>query len=139
MLVAGSCGAFFAVADRVIMMDAFVPHDVSARASAVLSSMPESMPHVPPPPPVSPFAATFASTRALVPSSLALLGRVHVRDVGAIRVEGSDGDDILDLAAVEQLVEVGQTRAVAEALQLLALRPSPLTTEAVAEMLCLNP
>jgi predicted ABC-class ATPase len=135
VLVAGSCGAFFAVADRVIMMDAFVPHDVSARASAVLSSMPESTPHVPPPPPVSPFAATFASTRALVPSSLALPGRVHVRDVGAIRVEGSDGDDILDLAAVEQLVEVGQTRAVAEAMQLLALRPSPLTTEAVAEIL----
>ena len=39
VLVIGGSGDYFAVADTVIMMDAYVPKDVSAEAAAIAKEM----------------------------------------------------------------------------------------------------
>lgn len=117
ILVMGGSSAYFGEADTVVMMDCYAPSDVTARAHAIAGHGPSSAP---------PF--TLPQSRPLPPALTASGGggggapKVAVRSRGLV----SFGDVDLDLGAVSQLVEKGQTRAVAAALLLLrswALRP----------------
>ena len=53
-------------------------------------------------------------------------GKVRIHDLDKIQYGGDDC--VIDLCGVGQLVEVGQTRAIAEAMQYLASCPAALTT-----------
>lgn len=132
ILVVGGCGAFFAVADSVIMMECFNARDVTAEAKAIAAAHAHetnsgalNMASASATAAASAiFATTFASTRGVVPSSLRLRDgdSLRVKDIGKIQI-GRDSMDAegntshLDLTGLEQLRELGQTRAVAEALQ----------------------
>ncbi len=111
ILVAGSSGDFFGVADRVIEMREYRAHDRSEDARRIASRADD--PSGPPPPPISAeWASRIPSRRGLSPGrgkkSLAL----DARNRGELRY----GEASIDLAAVRQLVDPSQTRAVGYAL-----------------------
>jgi predicted ABC-class ATPase len=110
VLVVGGAGDYFDVADTVIAMDAYRARDVSARARAIAAELP---------------AARAAETAAWQPLATRL-PRSGCVDPGrgrkstSIKTWAEDrvlyGTQEVDLSAVEQIVELAQTRAMAEAL-----------------------
>jgi len=109
-LVIGGSGDYLDKADTVIAMQAFRPHDVTARAREIVAAHRTERAEeggaglVPP------------RTRRLADTGIRGKGpkppKVKVQDAHAIRV----GEESIDLGAVEQLVDASQTRAIAEAL-----------------------
>ena len=110
VLVAGGSGAFFDVADHVIALDEYVPHDVTDQAHELAGT-----------PSPQPDATVFAAPRSRVPADGTLNppGKkkpATARGRGAIRF----GHEHIDLSAVSQLVDAAQTQAIACALDRLA-------------------
>jgi predicted ABC-class ATPase len=113
VLVMGGSGDYLDVADTVIEMRDFAPHDVTAAARAVAAAHPTGRR----PERAAPFA--LPAPRVPLPGSLdASRGRREV----VIATRGREllefGVERIDLRAVEQLADESQTRAVG---QLLAL------------------
>jgi predicted ABC-class ATPase len=109
VVVVGGSGDYFDVADTVIAMREYVPSEVTTEAKDIAAELPTSRQ-------AEGGEWTPLHPRVPVPSSLdprrgrkALAVRVRSRD----RVEYGTGT--VDLAAVEQLVESAQTRAIAHA------------------------
>lgn len=108
VIVIGGAGDYFDVADEVIKMVQYTPEVVTAEARRIAREIP---------------------TRRIaeVPSSLSL-GEPRIidrecldpyrRNKIKVQAKGRDtiifGDEVIDLGAVEQLVDVSQTRAIAE-------------------------
>ncbi|NIR31276.1 MAG: ABC-ATPase domain-containing protein [Gammaproteobacteria bacterium] len=112
ILVLGGSGDYLDKADSVIAMDHFQPHDVTERAHAVgrqyeTRRIDEGGPR---------FGAV--TRRRLAEAGVRIAGRgdrppkIKVQDRHAVRL----GDQSIDLAAIEQLVDESQTRAIAHAL-----------------------
>ena len=116
VLVIGGCGEYFDVADQVIMMDAFVPHDVTERAKAISAKFSDKASLME----FSSIASSnvFPSPTCRVVSSI-LPSRhdvkISVRNRFLIQV----GDIDLNLNCVEQISDSSQTRAIADILQYL--------------------
>ena len=138
VMVVGGCGSFFAVADTVVMMDEFAAKDVTARAKAIAAESAAAAAAVGASSGAGAgagagagtsagvFARNFSSARRVLAGSLALHDgdQLRVKDLGKIQIgrESHDADGntrVLDLTGLEQLCELGQTRAIAEALQTL--------------------
>ena len=115
ILVVGSCGAYFHIADRVIQMDAYRARDITAQAKAALEGRPAP-------------ALTAAGFRLPAGGRAVDLSgstqtrknyrgdgyrqeRLKVKRLG--RTAFSVGERELDLRYVEQLVDAGQTQALA--------------------------
>jgi predicted ABC-class ATPase len=111
VLVMGGSGDYFDVADTVIAMDEFCPHNVTEQARTI--------------------AATYQTDRdseggqrfgtltprivqphSIDPSKGKHSVKLRTRDVDQLDI----GTEAIDLSAVEQLVEPGQVRAIAEAM-----------------------
>ena len=129
ILVVGSCGAFFDVADTVLMMDCYSPRDVTESARGISSKFKanESIEHNLPNPNKSDATSTSASlsltklqnsSRKIEVGSLQPGGKVSVKNLSHI-MYGSE-ELAVNLSAVEQLVALGQTRAIADAMQQVA-------------------
>lgn len=111
ILVMGGSGDYFDVADTVIALDEFVPQDVTQQAQAIAAQyqtqrQPEGGQH-------------FGAITYRCPDRHSIdagKGRravnLKVRDVDELVL----GETAIDLSAVEQLVEVGQVRAIGAAL-----------------------
>ncbi len=111
ILVMGGSGDYFDVADTVIAMENFQPQDVTEKAKAIaqqhtMERTPEGgnqfgqiTPRVPLP-------------ESIDPSRGQREVKLKVRDVDEVVF----GTEEIDLAAVEQIVEAGQLRAIAEAI-----------------------
>jgi predicted ABC-class ATPase len=117
VLVMGGSGDYLDVADTVIEMRDWQPHDVTEAARAVARAHPTGRR----PERAAPFS--LPAPRAPLPGSLdASKGRREVR----IAVRGPDhlefGVERVDLRAVEQLVDPSQTRAVGHALEVARRR-----------------
>ncbi len=114
VLVVGGSGDYFDVADTVIAMRAYVPEDVTAQARRIAADQPEPRPDPPP-------------WNAIRPHRDALAGRGWIADE-RMRVPASGrilfGRGELDLAAVEQIADRAQTRAIGLALAWLARDPA---------------
>ncbi|MEM6733594.1 MAG: P-loop domain-containing protein, partial [Myxococcota bacterium] len=126
VMVVGGSGDYFETADSVLALRDYAILDVTEEARTVVKNAPQSpRPEVPP-------VSRRLERRVDVDSLDARRGRrehsTKVRDIDRV----SFGETELDLAALEQLVEPGQTRFVAE---LLAQRPEPLRTSSVADAL----
>ncbi|WP_344530488.1 ABC-ATPase domain-containing protein [Streptomyces albiaxialis] len=114
VLVMGGSGDYLEVADRVLMMDAYRPSDVTERAREIASvptgrrAEAESFPGV--------------VARVPVPSSL----DAEVRGRPRIRARGEDvlsfGDHEVDLRAVEQIADPRQVTGIGLALELAVRR-----------------
>jgi predicted ABC-class ATPase len=108
VLVAGAGGDYLEVADRVVQMDAFVAHDVTARARQVTEQIPGR------PPRSERFPAV--PQRTVDPASVDARrrGRVKTRVFGLDRIVF--GSEEIELGALEQLVDRSQAAGVAAAL-----------------------
>lgn len=105
ILVLGSCSAYFHSADTILLMEQFSPKDISQKVKEMLSEVPRAT------------ASRFGGYKSRTPDS---------RTVAENGKKKSTLDQILfgnrkiDLRAVSQLVEVGQTRSITEALMHLS-------------------
>ncbi|MEO0377585.1 MAG: ABC-ATPase domain-containing protein [Cyanobacteria bacterium P01_A01_bin.17] len=116
VLVMGGSGDYFDVADVAISLDNFQPYDVTEQAKALVQQYPTVRSHE------GGDAFGEIATRRLTSESLGLERRerrikFQVRGLDAISLD----KETLDLSAVEQLVEVGQLRAIATTM--LGLQP----------------
>jgi predicted ABC-class ATPase len=114
ILVTGGTGDYLEVADTVVRMEGYRPHDVTDRAREVVAStrtmrIRETIPALEPPAPRAPRLAARTGVERLRPG---------VRGDRAVRV----GDQTVDLRAIEQLVEPGQVRAIARLMARMARR-----------------
>lgn len=111
LLVIGGSGDYFDVADTVIAMNHFVPKDLTEAAQAIAEKYPterqiEGGDHF------GPISARIPLGASVDPSQGHKPVKLKVRDVNQVVF----GADSIDLADVEQLVEVGQLKAIAEAM-----------------------
>ena len=115
ILVVGSCGAYFHTADRVVQMDAYRAKDITGQAKAALAGRPA--------PALSAPGFRLPAKRGPLPLPGGSQTRKNYRGDGfrqerlKIRQQGktafSVGEQQLDLRCVEQLVDGGQTQALA--------------------------
>jgi predicted ABC-class ATPase len=111
ILVMGGSGDYFDVADTVIAMENFQPHDVTEKAKAIALAnrterLPEGGKRFGEITPRIPLAESIDPSRGHTEVKL------KVRDVDEVVF----GTEEIDLGAVEQIVERGQLRAIAEAI-----------------------
>ncbi|MDB9526634.1 ABC-ATPase domain-containing protein [Oscillatoria sp. CS-180] len=111
ILVMGGSGDYFDVADTVIALDSYCPVDVTTQAKQIAEADRTDR--------QAEGGETFGSIspRIVLPESIN--PRRGKRDV-SLKVRATDeirfGNDVIDLSAVEQLVESGQVNAIAEAI-----------------------
>ena len=115
ILVVGSCGAYFHIADKVVQMDAYHARDITAQAKAALEGHPVpglTAPgfHLPAGNRVIDLSGD-SQTRKNYRGDGYRQERLKVKCFG--KTAFSVGDRELDLRYVEQLVDGGQTRALA--------------------------
>jgi predicted ABC-class ATPase len=111
ILVMGGSGDYFDVADTVIAMENFQPQDVTEKAKAIaLANQTERTPEG---------GKHFGQIRSRIPLPESIDPSRGRRDV-KLKVRDVDevvfGTEEIDLAAVEQIAERGQLRAIAEAI-----------------------
>ena len=111
ILVIGGSGDYFDVADTIIAMEEYVPREVTAQAKAIAADHPsqrqaESDNTFAPPPPRVPLAQGLDPRRGHRETNIKTRGLRTVLF----------GEETIDLAAVEQLVDTSQTRALAAAM-----------------------
>ena len=117
ILVAGSSGAFFHVADTIIQMDAYRPKDVKMSVEALL-------PEYPPADLCSnaePFTLPTEKRMLVMERKIKRHGRGEREERIKTKVMGTDGfsieHNIVDLRCVEQLIDTEQTAALAAILK----------------------
>ncbi|KAF4745957.1 hypothetical protein FOZ63_026199 [Perkinsus olseni] len=112
IMVIGGSGDYFHVADTVIMMDQYVPYDVTKRAKEIAAADDVHLTI----PEVDENIFSGLRGRCVDPYSLQADGKVQSKSLRCI----SYGWTEIELTNVEQLVETGQARAIADAIQTLA-------------------
>jgi predicted ABC-class ATPase len=117
VLVMGGCGDYFDVADCVIMLREFRPHDATREAREIAARQPSGR------------RVEAGSALAGVTKRIPLPGSFDAsRGRREVKIDASDldrirfGSDDIDLRHVEQLVDRSQTRAVGFAIHLAAKR-----------------
>ncbi|NJM67669.1 MAG: ABC-ATPase domain-containing protein [Acaryochloris sp. RU_4_1] len=114
ILVMGGSGDYFEVADTVIAMTAYQPKDVTAHAHQIAAQYPSDRNYEA----GQPLGASRPRCLKLDPVALVWNDRptkIKVHDLRQIIL----GREAIDLTQVEQLVESGQLRAIAAAIQWL--------------------
>lgn len=106
ILVLGGSGDYLGVADTVIWMDAYRPHEVTAQAHAIAAEIGTSG--------ESNAAHPFVAPPARIPDPTSINAERRGRD--RVRARGTEeisfGQEEIDLRAVEQIVDPSQTRAI---------------------------
>lgn len=110
VMVVGGSGDYFDVADTVIAMRAYEPHEVTEEAREVTRRIPTL--RRPESAPWTPLGARVPLPDSIDPSRGRREVEVKSHDPERVRF----GEEEIDLGAVEQLVEAAQTRAIARAL-----------------------
>lgn len=111
ILVTGGGGDYLDVADTVVLMEGYLPRDVTDEAARVAAERPTGR-------------RTGEPTHPLRPTHRVLLARgLDPRRKGKVKIRTRSADTIqygtedLDLSAVEQLVDYGEARAVGSLLR----------------------
>ncbi len=111
ILVMGGSGDYFEVADTVIAMDNYQPYDVTERAKAIAKDYPSNR--------NTEGGTGFGEITPRVPVNSSIDPSTHKRSVKLKVREVDDiafGTEDIDLAAVSQIVDAAQLRAIAYAL-----------------------
>jgi predicted ABC-class ATPase len=116
VLVIGGAGDYFDVADTVIALRGYQPHEVTEEAREIAQRLPSER---------RPEGVPWSAPAARVPEAGSVSARRGRREVH-IKVFGEDrmafGEEEMDLSAIEQLVERGQVAAIGRALVRAASR-----------------
>ncbi len=105
VIVMGGSGDYFDVADTVIMMDAYEPRDVTQQARALAQRVEDAPAGLPPferEAPRCPGPQALDAARGHRPL------KIDTPETGLLRY----GRHRIDLSQVEQLIDIGQTRAI---------------------------
>lgn len=108
VLVMGGSGDYLDVADLVLMMDSYVAHDVTARAREVVEAQPRPRTDV----------EEFPEVKQRVMLPLKAHGGKAKTKAKGVQTISLDRQDI-DVSNVEQIVDDGQTEAIAWAIRAL--------------------
>jgi predicted ABC-class ATPase len=126
VLVMGSSGDYFGVADSIIEMKAYRPRDVTARAKTIAAASPATTLLSPPKsPPRSESRSALRRPLDRVPDRKSFDARRGRRD---LKISSRACEEIvygtteIDLRCVEQLFDASQTRAIGAAIQIAASR-----------------
>lgn len=111
VLAMGANGDYFDVADTVIALDAYRPQDVTAAAKAIAQDLPSGR-VADGNPNLTPLRDRYPDPASLDPSRGQRAVKWTVRDTRQLVF----GTDEIDLAAISQLVEPAQLKAIAQAL-----------------------
>ncbi|OWN62110.1 ABC-ATPase domain-containing protein [Corynebacterium diphtheriae] len=115
VVVAGGSGAFIDIADTVIAMDAYTPHDVTTQAQQLIDATPTA-------PALAPMAWPAPRVAARVRTQRDQRGRTpklpRARGIDTIQ----HGRDDIDLRAISQLACSSQTQAIARIIATLEKR-----------------
>ena len=126
VLVAGSSGAYFAIADTVIQMDTYVPKDITAKVKAHLSDL------------KTPDAPVQDFPMPEINRPLPILPESRNRKDGKLRTDGTDGFSIgratCDLRLVSQIPDAETVNAIAFLVQNV-LTKKPASTIRSASLL----
>jgi len=107
IVVMGGSGDYFEVSDTVIMMDAYEPQDVTAQAQRI--ALPRRVPAgIGKGRPLAPGAARTPDPVCLDPGTGRRPVKINATGTHALNY----GRAKIDLSKVEQLVDIGQTRAI---------------------------
>jgi predicted ABC-class ATPase len=117
VLVMGGSGDYFDVADTVIMLRDYLPHEVTKEAREVAQTYPTRR-RVETPEPLSHITPRVPLAKSFDPSR----GRRAVKIDAKSRDLLLFGSDPIDLRHVEQLVDLSQTRAIGHAIYLAVER-----------------
>lgn len=116
VMVVGGAGDYFDVADTVIGMRKYRPHDLTEQARAVAASLPTQRRHE---------GGAWSALRPRAPDPASIDARKGKKTV-SIKVQSRTrvlfGSEELELGAVEQIVETAQARAIARAVSYLKAR-----------------
>ena len=126
VVVVGGSGDYLDVADCVLLLDNFRVNDVTDRAKQIAAQRPALIPLLPP--------MLLPQPRILDHLCLApFTGKTKVpnRTTISYMSRNEESPIVLDLSALEQLVEVGQTRFISEVLAKLASERSLCTFKEV--------
>ena len=117
VIVMGGSGDYFDIADTVIMLDAYEPKDVTEKAKLLAHdknyTVPDNLSNLP----------QFQRTSSRKPGARTLDASRRNRDV---KIDTKDietllyGEHRIDLSLVEQLIDIGQTRAIGMMIHLYA-------------------
>lgn len=119
VVVMGGSGDYFDIADTVIMMDSYEPKDVTEQAQKLAHGSSHPMPHN------MDSLPKFSRSSRRKPGPQTLDASRRNRDV---KIDTKDlhtllyGEHRIDLSLVEQLVDIGQTRAIGLMIYLYAQR-----------------
>jgi predicted ABC-class ATPase len=130
VLVVGGSGDYLDVADTVVRMADYLPHDVTAEARRVAEALPTQRSSEAKHPLVLPPARTL-DPDSLDPSRGRRSRHVKVPDDRTLLF----GTETIDLAAVEQLVLRGQMRTVGEVLAWIASVPDGGGSDSIPDIL----
>ncbi|MEC4983462.1 MAG: ABC-ATPase domain-containing protein [Oscillatoria sp. PMC 1068.18] len=111
ILVMGGSGDYFDVADTVIAMDNFSPHDVTSKAKAIAQEYVTER-NAEGGQKFGKITSRIPLPESIDPSRGRRAVKVKVRDVDEVAF----GTEDIDLSAVEQIVDSGQLRAIAAAI-----------------------
>ncbi len=107
VLVMGGSGDYFGAADTVIQMHDYQPRDVTAEAHRIAREYATARNSETPAPLEAPHPRTLA-TRSVDPAGRRGKRRIKARGTDALEF----GDDVVDLRALEQVVDASQVRAI---------------------------
>ena len=117
ILVIGGSGDYFDVADHVIGMEAYRPHELTSAAKAIANAYRTKR--------QAEGGQQFGAINGRIPNPRSLNPRKGRRDV-SIKTRGWDtilfGEEAIDLSALSQLMDGSQTRAIADAINYARMR-----------------
>jgi len=115
ILVIGGSGDYFDVADTVVMMQSYIPRDVTREAREIAATIKTEL--------VNEGGDNFGTVTMRYPLGHSVERSFPSRDRQKVKIASRAsvlfGDTEIDLSAVEQIVERSQTAAIADALILL--------------------
>ncbi len=117
VLVVGGAGDYFDVADTVIRMEEYLPHDVTARAREIGTRFPTGRSEERPAK-MDSIAPRHPARESFDPSK----GKRDVKIGAKGMKEIHFGTTVLEISALEQMVDISQTRAIGELIHLYSTR-----------------
>lgn len=137
IIVIGGCGDYLSVVDSVIGMDSYLPVDLTAAAKNIVKKYPAAVQE-------HTSYGRIPNRSISVPSAAFHSGPPVARSLSFIELKDKDRHTVIDPAAgrsgvdlsgIEQLVEQGQVRFIAETLLHVSSRPDNFTMDQLMDNL----
>ncbi len=109
ILVTGGAGDYFEIADKIILMKNYQPHDITEKTREIIKNFPvkrqkEKIPDLP-----------DKDSLIRIPQKNIFIQKVSTKSKTNIKINKT----LLDISALEQIVEINQTKTIGDSIKLL--------------------